>query len=401
MGRIFTEPSDQLQPVGILRSTRIESSTPPSRNLSKNESVGDLIYFVLGRKVIHFVSSKRRRKNPQTHTQLIDLSKGVSGGGSGEGGSMAGLRPILILPISKGSPENGPPTEGPITIVFESEASGMFDLWWPLENYSDDTVWRVYDSENNLIVEVEEDFFFQNFSEAEYRRFECTIQDISNVSGDAFFSFNSLSGTIDPNIGYLTGLTTLALDWNNFTGELPETFQNLINLKEFYIDGNVLDGVFPEFISLWTEVEVLFLDNCFDGPIPSSYGNLAHLRDLYFGHRTGPNSATSIPSSFSQLLSLERILCSTRPITGITPGTFNTQPNLRGVNMVDCGLSAEDLTTILEDLVASLNLPNRVVPSFGPQNGINLFNNGSPTSAGITAANVLIGEGWNVNVDGL
>jgi hypothetical protein len=56
---------------------------------------------------------------------------------------------------------------------------------------------------------------------------------------------NQLTGSIPPEIGYLTNLTQLYLGSNQLTGEIPVEIGNLINLTDLWVSNNQLTGEIP------------------------------------------------------------------------------------------------------------------------------------------------------------
>jgi len=57
-----------------------------------------------------------------------------------------------------------------------------------------------------------------------------------------------LTGSIPPEIGNLTNLTTMRLGYNQLTGEIPSGIGNLTNLTFLRLDNNQLTGEIPESI---------------------------------------------------------------------------------------------------------------------------------------------------------
>ncbi|TKY71003.1 inactive receptor kinase [Spatholobus suberectus] len=85
-------------------------------------------------------------------------------------------------------------------------------------------------------------------------------------------------GTIPPNtISRVTGLQTLSLRSNFITGHFPSDFSNLRNLSFLYLQFNNFTGPLPDF-SAWRNLSVVNLsNNCFTGCIPLSLSNLTNL----------------------------------------------------------------------------------------------------------------------------
>ena len=94
-------------------------------------------------------------------------------------------------------------------------------------------------------------------------------------------SYNELTGSIPPEIGYLTNLTYLYLNNNQLTGEIPSEIGNLSNLTYLSLRSNQLTGSIPSEIGNLTNLNFLYLgSNGLTGSIPSEIGNLTNLTHL-------------------------------------------------------------------------------------------------------------------------
>lgn len=68
---------------------------------------------------------------------------------------------------------------------------------------------------------------------------------------------NNFSGTIPHEIGRITTLTSLSLFQNNLDGTIPTSFGNLINLKELYLNDNFLTGSVPSSLCNLPKLDIL------------------------------------------------------------------------------------------------------------------------------------------------
>ena len=89
---------------------------------------------------------------------------------------------------------------------------------------------------------------------------------------------SQLSGSLTPEIGLLTSLTTLGLESKTFTATLPTEVGLLTSLNYLDLSDNTFTGKFPTDIGLLTSLTDLFLDiNTFTVSHPTEIGLLASL----------------------------------------------------------------------------------------------------------------------------
>ena len=138
---------------------------------------------------------------------------------------------------------------------------------------------------------------------------------------------HGLRGPIPPELGSLSGLTSLNLRANALAGPIPSELGNLAGLEELWLDGNALDGpVPPELGSLAHLRELSLSANTLDGPIPPELGNLAGLEGLWLdGNRLeGP-----IPLELGSLVGLRGLSLSGNALGGPVP------PELGGLRRLE------------------------------------------------------------------
>ncbi|KAH9723416.1 putative leucine-rich repeat receptor-like serine/threonine-protein kinase [Citrus sinensis] len=152
--------------------------------------------------------------------------------------------------------------------------------------------------------------------------------------------YNQFSGELPEELGSLLNLEKLHLSSNNFTGELPKTFAKLTNMKDFRISDNQFTGQIPSFIQNWTKLEKLrisdlngpeatfpqlgnmkmtklILRNCnITGELPRYLGKMTKLKvlDLSFNRLRG-----QIPSNFDDLYDVDYIYFAGNLLTGAIP----------------------------------------------------------------------------------
>ena len=115
--------------------------------------------------------------------------------------------------------------------------------------------------------------------------------------------YNELTGSIPPEIGNLTSLVKLDLRYNNLSGSIPTEVWSLIGLKELGIQKNQFSGTIPSAIGNLTELTHLYLyGNQFTGSIPAEIGNLINVWKLHLNNNqfTGliPETVCNIDMSF-------------------------------------------------------------------------------------------------------
>jgi Leucine-rich repeat (LRR) protein len=114
---------------------------------------------------------------------------------------------------------------------------------------------------------------------------------------------NNFGGELPKCVGnFSTTLTVLLLDGNKIFGNIPNGIGNLINLQALMMSQNKLSGNIPFEIGKLQKLQVLALNtNDFFGNIPSSIGNLTVLIDLYLYEN---NLQGNIPLSLSKCQNL-------------------------------------------------------------------------------------------------
>ncbi|CAL5403105.1 unnamed protein product [Camellia sinensis] len=130
---------------------------------------------------------------------------------------------------------------------------------------------------------------------------------IGNITtlNSLILEFNELSGDLPQELGYLTS--------NNFSGDLPRTLAKLTTLKDFRIGDNYFTGSIPNFIQNWIHLEAFGLD----GPIPSGIAFLTNMTDLRISDLNG--SKVSDFPFVGNMTKLKRLLMKSCNINGSLP----------------------------------------------------------------------------------
>ena len=159
---------------------------------------------------------------------------------------------------------------------------------------------------------------------------------------------NNLVGIMPSDIGNLTMLTTLYLDYNKLSGTIPTEIGNLTNLSVLNLSGNKLSGSIP--LGVWNMTNLFALSfgqNQLIGTIPSQIGNLINLRyfDLLNNQMTG-----NIPSEIWNLNKLEYLSLGFNNFRGSIPKEIGNLTKLTYLN-----LSQDNLIGNLPQEIWNLN----------------------------------------------
>ena len=129
-----------------------------------------------------------------------------------------------------------------------------------------------------------------------------------------------LTGEIPSEIGQLTNLVTLKLQYNELTGSIPPEIGNLTSLVKLDLRYNNLSGSIPtEVWSLTSLLELRIQKNQLSGTIPSAIGNLTELTHLYL---YGNQFTGSIPAEIGNLINLWKLHLNNNQFTGLIPETI-------------------------------------------------------------------------------
>jgi hypothetical protein len=199
-----------------------------------------------------------------------------------------------------------------------------------------------------------------------------------------FLNSNQLSGEIPSELGNLIQLVNLRLTNNQFTGEIPVQLSNLINLTEINLGNNLLTGKIPSELSQMSSLKNLYLyGNQLTGAIPPELGTLSNLVNLQIctNQLTG-----SIPKELGQLTKLASLYLYSNQLTGEIPKELGllsaTLTDLRiQFNQLTGEIPAElGLLTNLTNFQANENQFTGIFPDFSGIDGpisVNIaFNSG-------------------------
>ncbi|KAK1383665.1 Protein kinase domain-containing protein [Heracleum sosnowskyi] len=135
-----------------------------------------------------------------------------------------------------------------------------------------------------------------------------------------------LTGSIPSQIGTLSKLKHLSLQYNDLSGNLPSSLFNLSQLQVLDVNTNNLRGSIPSGINSFKNMHFLHLGyNKLTGVIPSELGNLSNLVTLYLQDN---NFSGTLPSSLINLTKLQTLQVSDNDLSGYFPSGISSFENL-------------------------------------------------------------------------
>nr|CAB3498348.1 unnamed protein product [Digitaria exilis] len=151
-------------------------------------------------------------------------------------------------------------------------------------------------------------------------------------------------GPIPPQLGGLTQLETLYLQWNKLSGGIPAQLGDLKSLVNLDISNNKLTGQIPSTITGLSRLKQLILfDNDLHGVIPESLEELVELEDLQIGSN---NLSGVLPADLGNNSRLLYLDVSGNQLTGAIPPHLCAGRRLRTIFLMENRLSG----SIPEDL---------------------------------------------------
>ncbi len=130
-------------------------------------------------------------------------------------------------------------------------------------------------------------------------------------------TYNSFTGPIPSELGALVNLKSLNLYRSSLTGSIPPEMAELVNLEELHLGNNNLTGLIPSWLGDTKQLrELNLIQNDFEGPIPRELGNLADLREL---NLYGNGLSGVIPPELGKLTNLRQLLLHYNDLTGPIP----------------------------------------------------------------------------------
>ncbi|KAJ4975910.1 hypothetical protein NE237_001016 [Protea cynaroides] len=151
--------------------------------------------------------------------------------------------------------------------------------------------------------------------------------------------FNSFSGHMPDTLFRLSSLEQLSMAANNFSGQLSESISKLSNLKTLVIFGNRFSGTFPNVFGNLTKLEQLIAhSNSFSGSLPSTLALCSKLQVLDLRN----NSLTGlIDINFTGMPHLSSLDLATNHLLGTLPATLSRCAELKTLSLAKNSLSGQ------------------------------------------------------------
>ncbi|MFC2141188.1 leucine-rich repeat domain-containing protein [Acidobacteriota bacterium] len=198
------------------------------------------------------------------------------------------------------------------------------------------------------------------------------IEVLDNHVASIYLFSNLLNGSIPPELGNLSKLEWLGLNYNDLNGGIPPELGNLSKLRELWMSDNQLSGSIPPELGNLGNLEYLDLySNLLSGSIPPELGNLSNLVEMYLGDNQlrssippevgnlsnllilnlGENQLIDIiPSELGNLSNLDHLILRSNQLTGNIPTSLSNLNKLGDIDISHNCLYTNDL-----DLKAWLN----------------------------------------------
>ena len=225
--------------------------------------------------------------------------------------------------------------------------------------------------------------------------------EVGHLTGLTTLTLSGVSGEIPPELGYLENLTGLHLGETGLSGEIPPELGNLVNLGELDLSNNRLCGKLPPELGGLANLTGLHLGgNQLSGWIPPELGSAASLQYL---NLAGNWLTGEVPPELGSLANLEHLDLAGNQLTGeVPPELDNLYATLREISLN--GNQLECISDFLRDYVS---VSAGAIPVCAPEDHpgdtdalIALYNAwGQPDHLGNWLSREPIGEWYGVSVN--
>jgi Leucine-rich repeat (LRR) protein len=171
-----------------------------------------------------------------------------------------------------------------------------------------------------------------------------------NIFAIEFFR-NNLTGTLPDELGALSSLNALLLNWNSLSGPVPPTIFN-DNLQYLSLPFNNVTGTIPTDVGSGAMLQIWFQESSLSGTIPSELGRNTDLQALTLSYSmlTG-----TIPDTLLNLSEMILLDISFNKLSGVLPLSFPS----RWSKMEQFTFGTNHLRGTLPDTIG--NLPLRIL----------------------------------------
>ncbi|KAK9670120.1 hypothetical protein RND81_13G179100 [Saponaria officinalis] len=185
-----------------------------------------------------------------------------------------------------------------------------------------------------------------------------------NISG------MNLTGTLSPDIGFLTKLVNLSVAANVFSGKIPASISLLSELRYLNLSNNIFNETFPANLSSLKKLQVLDLyNNNLTGVLPAAVAEMPELRYLHLG---GNYFSGEIPKVYGRWRYLEYLAVSGNELAGKIPKEIGNLTNLKELyigyyNTFSGGIPPEigNLTNLVRFDAANCGISGEIPPELG------------------------------------
>ncbi|KAL6555634.1 hypothetical protein OROHE_007306 [Orobanche hederae] len=165
--------------------------------------------------------------------------------------------------------------------------------------------------------------------------------DSSNRVTSINLSSRSLSGAIPSELNQLSGLKSLSLQRNHFSGPLP-ALTNLASLEQVYLDENNFNSIPPDFLSGLTSLQSFSINNNTNLP------------------------AWTIPVTLKDSSSLTSFIASKANVVGEIPDIFESLPNFQTLRLSYNNMTGPLPPSFVKSGIQTLWLNNQMTGFLGP-----------------------------------
>ncbi|OIW07325.1 hypothetical protein TanjilG_11959 [Lupinus angustifolius] len=179
-------------------------------------------------------------------------------------------------------------------------------------------------------------------------------------------SHNSFNSTFPPAISKLKFLRVFNAYSNNFTGPLPQELIRLRFLEQLNLGGSYFNDKIPQVYGSFSRLKFLNLaGNALEGPLPPQLGLLSHLEHLEIGYQS---FSGSLPPELALLSNLKYLDISLSNISGLIPHNIGNLTMLETLYLFKNSLTGEIPSSIgnlksLKALDLSDNQLNGSIPA--------------------------------------